>query len=261
MLTYRAGDADRPRGHALLFFQDADDPDVAWATYLVVAPIAMDLAKYIPAAFAPQMATQMAGQVPTAYPLPPMPEKVEGGLAWLERMARLRGDDLLDGGVLRVSEPWQTMQPVASVAQEYADRFNAYAAQAEQESVQEPESSGPTGAAAVDVDDLLLQVMPDREKVGRLARLTGTLRYAVEGGDARLVEETVGDMERVGRQLSDKFRVTDLIAAARSTAPNAGKLAELYVERAYRLVDEDYAALPDLERRIEEARESRSPEP
>ena len=261
MLTYRDGDPDRPRGHALLFFRDADDPDAVWATYLVVAPIAMDLAKYIPAAFAPQMATQMAGQVPTAYPLPPMPEKVEGGLPWLERMARLRGDDLLDGGVLRVSEPWQTMQPVASVAQEYADRFNAYAAAAEAPAVVEPEAGGPTGAAAVDVDDLLLQVMPDREKVSRIARLAGTLRYAVEGGDARLLEETVRDMERVGRQLPDKYWVTDLIAAARSADPNAGNLAELHVERCYRLVDEDYAALPDLERRISEARGSRSPEP
>ena len=260
MLNYRDGDPDRPRGHALLFFRDADDPDAAWATYLVVAPIAMDLAKYIPAAFAPQMATQMAGQPVTAYPLPPMPEKVEGGLAWLERMARLRGDDLLDGGVLRVSEPWQAMQPVANVAQEYAERFNAYAAGAEAAIVEKEAPAGPTGAAAIDVDDLLLQVMPDREKVGRLARLTGTLRYAVEGGDAGLVAETVGDMERVGRQLADKFRVGDLIAAARSTNPNAGKLAELYVERCYRLVDEDYGALPDLERRISEVQGSNAPD-
>ena len=62
MLTFRVGDPDRPRGHALLFFRDADDPDIAWATYLVVAPIQMDLGKYIPAAFATQLAVDTVEQ-------------------------------------------------------------------------------------------------------------------------------------------------------------------------------------------------------
>src|ERR671938_591311 len=50
VLTFRAGDPDRPRGHALVFFRDADDPTAVWATYLVVTPIQMDLGKYVPAA-------------------------------------------------------------------------------------------------------------------------------------------------------------------------------------------------------------------
>jgi hypothetical protein len=104
------------------------------------------------------------------------------------------------------------------------------------------------------VDDLLLQVMPDRDKVGRLARLTGTLRYAVEGGDTRLADETVGEMQRVGRHLTDKYRSGELIAAARSVEPNASRLAELYLERCYRLVDEDYAAMADLDSKIDELR-------
>src|SRR5690348_2177516 len=45
MLTFRAGDADRPRGHALVFFRDSAAADQVWATYLVVAPIKMDLGK------------------------------------------------------------------------------------------------------------------------------------------------------------------------------------------------------------------------
>src|SRR2546423_3056870 len=106
VLTFRVGDPDRPRGHALLFFRDGDDPDTVWATYLVVAPIQMDLGKYIPAAFATQLAGQLPQQSgPAAYPLPPVPEKVDGGLAWLERAAGLRGDDLPDAGWLRLSAP------------------------------------------------------------------------------------------------------------------------------------------------------------
>jgi len=253
VLTFHAGDPDQPRGHALLFFRDADDPDVAWATYLVVAPIQMDLGKYIPAAFATQLAGQLAPSGPSAYPLPPVPEKIEGGLEWLERQAQLRGDDLLDGGTLRMSDPLYALQPVADVGAQYAEACARYAA------------SAPTAAASieaapasssVDVDDLLLQVMPDSEKVGRLARLTGTLRYALDGGDQRLVDETVGDMQRVARYLSEKYRPTELIQAARSTDVQAAKLAQLYIERCYRLVDEDYAAMAELDSKIDALRSS-----
>jgi hypothetical protein len=253
VLTFRAGDPDKPRGHALLFFRDADDPNTVWATYLVVAPIQMDLGKYVPAAFAPQLAGQLNMAGPTAYPLPPMPEKVEQGLAWLERMAAIRNDDLIDGGTLRVSEPWQSLHPVSEIGSQYAEACSAFvSAQPTEEVV--PATPSPLGSP--DVDDLLLQVMPDRDKVGRLARLTGTLRYAVEGGDQRQVEETVGEMDRVARHLGDKYRLGELIQAARSTDPRGGQLAQLYVERCYKLADEDYAALADLDRRIDELQSS-----
>src|ERR1700694_454857 len=122
MLTFRAGDADRPRGHALVFFRDADGSDQIWATYLVVAPIKMDLGKYIPAAFASQLAGQLAAAGPAAYPLPPVPEKFEAGLDALERLAELRSDDLLDGGTLRMSDPLYGLRPVAQIGTQGAGR-------------------------------------------------------------------------------------------------------------------------------------------
>ena len=255
MLTFRAGDPDQPRGHALLFFRDADDPESIWATYLVVAPIQMDLGKYVPAAFAPQLMGQLNVAGPAAYPLPPMPEKVEGGLAWLERLAAVRNDDLIDGGTLRVSEPWQSLHPVSDIGAQYAEVCVAFF---ESSTGQEPDRSTEAQPASLgaDVEDLLLQVMPDREKVSRLARLTGTLRYAVEGGDQRQVDETIGEMDRVARHLGDKYRPRELIQAARSTDPRGGQLAQLYVERCYKLADEDYAALAELDRRIAELQSS-----
>jgi hypothetical protein len=256
VLTFRAGDPDKPRGHALLFFRDADDPDQVWATYLVVAPIQMDLGKYVPAAFASQLAGQLNVSGPAAYPLPPMPEKVEGGLAWLERLAALRGDDLIDGGTLRVAEPWQSLHPVSEIGAQYAETCVAFLSSADAEPSARATDAAPEPLGSPDVENLLLQVMPDREKVGRLARLTGTLRYAIEGGDQRQVEETVGEMDRVARHLGEKYRLRELIEAARSTDPRGGKLAQLYVERCYKLADEDYAALADLDRRIDELQSS-----
>jgi hypothetical protein len=250
MLTFRAGDPDRPCGHALVFFRDSDAPDEVWATYLVVTPIKMDLGKYIPAAFASQLAGQLSTAGPSAYPLPPVPEKFEGGLAALERLAELRKDDLIDGGTLRMSEPLYALQPVTDIGVQYAESCTSFLA-SEPVSVASGAGSVEKGSN-VDVDDLLLQVMPDREKIGRLARLAGALRYAVGGGDTRLEEETIGEMQRVARQLADKYRPAELIAAARSSEPRASELAELYLERCYRLVDEDYAALADLDSRIEQ---------
>ena len=250
MLTFRAGDPDRPRGHALVFFRDVSGSDEVWATYLVVTPIKMDLGKYIPAAFASQLAGQLAAAAPSAYPLPPVPEKFEPGLVALERLAALRGDDLIDGGTLRISDPLYAIQPVADIGAQYAELCASYVASQPLDEA----AAGPVAplAAAVDVDELLLQAMPDRDKVGRLARLTGTLRYAIEGGDSRQAEETVGDMERVARHLTDKYRPRELIAAARSAAPDASRLTELYLERCYRLLDEDYTALAELDRKIDD---------
>ncbi len=234
-----------------MFFRDGDAPGDIWATYLVVAPIKMDLGKYIPAAFASQLTGQLSAAAPSAYPLPPVPEKYEGGLPALERLAVLRSDDMLDGGTLRMSDPLYALQPVTDIGMQYAEKCVAYLESAADD-VPSVEPDSPAALKAdVDVDELLLQVMPDREKVSRLARLTGTLRYAAGGGDTRLIDETVAEMERVARHLSDKYRPTELIAAARSSAANSPQLAELFLERCYRLVDEDYAALADIDRRIE----------
>lgn len=255
MLTFRAGNSERPRGHALVFFRDSDDADSVWATYLVVAPIKMDIGKYIPAAFASQFAGQLGAAGPSAYPLPPVPEKFDGGLSALERLAELRGDDVIDGGTLRMSDPLYALQPVTDIGTQYAELCTAFF---DRQPLDEPASSssgsGALSGGPVDVDDLLLQVMPDSDKVGRLARLTGTLRYGVEGGDRQLVEDTVSEMERIGRHLADKFRPGELIAAARSSEPRSARLAELYLERCYRLVDEDYAAMAELDSRIEKLR-------
>src|SRR5438132_2880642 len=252
VLTFRAGDPDRPRGHALVFFRDGDSAGEVWATYLVVAPIKMDLGKYITAAFASQLAGQLSAAGPSAYPLPPVPEKFEGGLTALERLAELRNDDLLDGGTIRMNEPLYALQPVADIGTQYAEQCaRFFGAQSLDEPIPDAVTSGPR---SVDVDDLLLQVMPDRDKVGRLARLTGTLRYAVDGGDTRLADETLDEMQRIARHLTEKYHPTELIAAARSSEPRGAQLAELYLERCYRLVDEDYAAMADLDSKIDQLR-------
>lgn len=249
MLTFRAGEPGRPRGHAFLYFRDADEAGSVWATYLVVPPIALDLGKYMPAMFAQQMAAHLTTQENVSYPLPPLPEKVAGGLEWLDRLAALRGDDVLDGGTIRAADPLQLMHPLTEVGREYAEAYKQAAAQADAPTL--PSEADPRPATTdADVDDLLLQVLPDREKVERLARLVGTLRYAIDGQDDALAGETAEQMTRIGRRLGEKYRVSELIEAGQRRSPEGGALAELYVERCYRLADEDYGVIAEIDRKI-----------
>ena len=52
----------------------------------------------------------------------------------------------------------------------------------------------------------------------------------------------------------DPGLAAELIEAARSSEPRGAQLTELYLERCYRLVDEDYAAMADLDSRIDQLR-------
>jgi hypothetical protein len=243
--SFERGDASAPRGHALVYVRDSYDPAVIRASYLIVAPIEMDFAKYIPPMFAGQLAGMMPSG-PAALPLPPIPEPVES-LAWLERLAEARDDDLLDGGRVDCSSPQQLMMLMAELAGEYATLWTQRAAQLnrppEQASAAEP-------AALPDVEDLLVSVMTDSEKVGRLAKLAGNLRYAVEVSDAYLDGEVSVQIERVGRHLPDSYRVADLLAAARQSGPTGARLLSLHVERCYKLAAGEYADLERLDREI-----------
>src|SRR5581483_9326116 len=101
---FELGDPDRPKGHALLYFQSADGRGEILATYIVVLPIAINPAKYIPPVFAGRMPP--AASV-SATALPPIPETMES-IAAVRRLAEFRGDDLLDGGVVE-PEPERLM--------------------------------------------------------------------------------------------------------------------------------------------------------
>ena len=247
-LSFERGDPTRPRGHALVYFRANDDPSQVLASYVVVPPISMDFSRYIP----PMFAAQFGGIIPTgpsAFPLPPFPERVES-MAWVEDTAAARGDDLIDGGSVDTNDMQRLLMLMTEVAGEYA---RLYESRAPGQSAAEPDRE-PAALPSVDVDELLLSVMTDAEKVEKLAHLTGTVRYAVEGSDVGLLDETVREMERVGRQLGERYRVDELIVAARDPGQQNGRLAELLLQRCFKLAAEEYDVLATLDRDIEALR-------
>jgi hypothetical protein len=248
-LAFERGDPKRPRGHAVVYFRATSDPSMILASYVVVPPISMDFSKFIP----PMFAAQLPGLLPAGpqvFPLPPIPEKVES-MAWVEALAASREDDLVHCGSVDPMDIQRLLTLMTEVASEYGKLYENRGPIEDGPSSSSSSSKDDTSTSGVDVDELFMSLMSDSEKVNRLAKMTGTVRYAVEGKDATLLAETVMEMERVGKHLAFRYRVAELIAAASDPKPENGRLAELLLQRCYKLAVEDYDALKALDSEID----------
>ena len=178
-LVFERGDPTSPKGHALLYFREAGGEGKLYATYVVVLPISIDLVKYMPPFLANQV-PEINAQELSAFAFPPMPEEV-GGHSHLETLVNARGDDMLYGGDVSTSQVQDMLVQVNDLVQEYAQRYQAYIQGAVPTDVpQEPEFIGGPG-----VNEVLFELMGERDRLAELAKLTGQLRFAVDGNDSR----------------------------------------------------------------------------
>lgn len=245
-LHFERGDAATPRGHALIYFENRARADETVATYLVVLPISIELSKYVP----PMLAARLPlGEIKSlaAVPLPPIPEAVESR-AFVRHLAELRDDDLIDGGSIDVGDLERSVALTGEIAQTYHTLYEA-GLRARPVPAAEPE---PT--TSLDVNDVLYNLLSEQQKLAELAKLAGQLRYAVNGNDQKQVAEISADMEHLGRYLPAKYQVDQFIAAARQNGERGQHLAELYLERCFRLANEDYAAVAESDHSIERLR-------
>jgi hypothetical protein len=214
----------------------------------------MSLAKYLPPMFAAQIPTdelQDASSV-AGMPIPPMLE--EGfSMEQLETLAERRDDDLCDLGSVNSRDDVARMQLATMSSQEYAQLYSTYISTPERTSgPARTEISKPQPMNDQDAEDLFTQTMPDRQKLVELGKLVGMARYALDGRDSNLLQDTKRRMERITNHLADKYRGTEIVAAATDASTPTARLAELYMSRAYKLLDEEYADIPDIERAIRE---------
>lgn len=238
-MEFRRGTQDRPRGHALAYFETGDGRVLA--TYLVVPPIVIDLAKYMPPMFAGQFPS-VSPQDVSAMPLPPVPEEIAGGVATLERLAELRDDDLIQCGRIDAGALDRLLIGATEAGAEYARIYRAWHERSPSVAIEETPS--------LDVDEVMRSLMGDHDRVAELAKLIGRLRYSIEVADPALEAETVVEMEEIGRHMADKYRAGEVIASARQRGPTGARLAELHVERCYKLATEEYAEVARIEAEI-----------
>ena len=248
-LNFERGSADRPRGHAFLYFRDASNPDSLRASYLIVLPIAMDLSKYIPPAFSGGMGGgAAAGDAASiqVLPWPPIPEAVPSQ-PYLVSLAEAREDDLLYAGTADFSRPDVLLPRTAEAAQRYLEQYQLNLVIAA-----EPASAGAEPTPELDVDEVLYGLMSERDRLSELVKRTGQLRDAVEANDRREVESLLADLKGLTKYFPPKYRLDEYLSVAAKPGPAGRRLTELYVDRCYRVLNEDYEGLRSLDEQIAE---------
>jgi hypothetical protein len=252
-LHFEMGDPQAPRGHAIVYAHGSSPGGPILATYCVVFPISFSIGKFLPPMLAAQMPLAGLGdmQALSAVPIPPMLEEV-ANLASLRQLAERRGDDLCDMGVVAAGDENQLMTFAAEAAAAYSQEYASYSER--WPAVAEPSRSPAASTSELNVEDVLAQVLTDGDRLAELSRQVGMLRYAIEGNDLKLLAHTEQSMRRLATGLPEKYRADQLIEAALRPDAEGNRLIQLYLQRAYKLVEEDYAAIPPIEREIRELR-------
>lgn len=247
MLRFELGDPQKPRGHALLFARVSGSEHIV-ATYCVVLPISFSIGKYLPPMFAGQFpldALNEGASSVSAMPIPPMLEDVES-FEQIRQLAENRADDLCDMGTLVLSDDNARLQFAAEGSAEYGDMYSSYLAR--WPAVAHSQQNTPLDD--LDVDDVLAAMLPERDRLGEIAKLISQARYALELGDHHALETVTAEMRRLARPLPEKYRAEQLIGAALRTDALGPKLAGLYLQRAYKILDEDYMSIPPIDAEI-----------
>ncbi len=260
-LTFDRGDFRRPRGHALVYFRVDTEPDRLYATYVVILPVKADFGKYVP----PFLAAHL-GNLPlndfSAFAMPPVPEPVDGYQA-LERLSELREDDLIFGASMFSFDLPRMMEATTEAVQAYSQLCADYfergggAEMPARESIPAGEPSGRRTETepedtSYQVNEVLLSLMGERDKLTELARLLGKLQFAQEGRDESMTGEVTEEITALARHLPEKFQILNLLAAARKPTTQGSRLAQLYLDRCFRLSDGDSGSARLLEAQIEE---------
>ena len=256
-IRFLRGDAQAPKGHAILVARSSTGE--VFCTYCIVPPIPISLAKYLPPMFTSQISPEDFGETVNSVKGMPFPPMLEEGktMEQLELLAERRGDDLCDVGTVSRQDPASRMQMAAVSSDEYGQLYEKYISSfgtlsSASSSFNLSGSGDNTPLDDVDADELLLQTMSDRQKLAELGKWIGMARYAIEGEDHVQLDEAQDRMKRIANLLADKYRGDQLIAAAIDPNSKGAQLASLYLNRAYKLLDEEYAEIPNIEREIRE---------
>ena len=211
---------------------------------VVVMPIMVDLAKYVPPFLMNQVASEISSKDLSAFAFPPAPEKVAGH-QYLEKLAAIREDDILFAGTIDPADAASAMMAVSEAVQRYADMYYEVVM-----------TSQPTDAADVEdavgfgVNEVLYGLMSDGDKLSELTKLVGKLKFAAEGGEGALIEEAEAEIKLLAKHLPEDHQILRLVQAAKDGSSGSARLAYLFLQRCYHLNQEEFVKLGQVEEEI-----------
>ena len=242
-VVFERGSKEEPKGHALLYFRSSSDAQEAWGTYLVILPIAVDVSKYVPP-FLMNQVGELGPKDLSAFAFPPAPEKVESH-KHLEELADIRDDDILFGGTINPNDVASAMMSVNEMVQWYAELYGERTGVS-----QAVESAADETAAGFGVNEVLYGLMSDGDRLSELTKLVGRLRFAREGGEGSLMKEAEADINILSQYLPENHQAHRLIEAAKAGDSRGAVLADLYLQRCFYLIQEEYVKLGKVEEEI-----------
>jgi hypothetical protein len=250
-LTFDKGDPQAPKGHAVMYFRVNTEPDKVYATYVITLPIKADLGKYVP----PFLATHL-GNLPlndlSAFAMPPLPEPVDS-YEELETLCDQRADDLVFATSMFSFDLPRMMESITEAVSAYSELCNQRFGQEVTpggELQQQLNEAASEEDRSFDVNEVIFSLMSEADKLAELAKLLGSLRFAVEGGDSDAVVAVSEEVNTLARHLPEEFRLPTLLAVAKDTSPKGSRLAQLYLDRCFRLSAGDYSSVQNLEDEI-----------
>lgn len=258
-LDFKYGDKGNPRGHALVYFLSGSE---VFASYIVVLPIELDMARYVPPFLAGQLKQFVSGEKARHFTIPPIPETVDD-YEYILNLATARDDDLLFGGEMDSSDPTDAMGKLNAIGSSYSElcgTLDDAGDDAEIEIVDEPPAAAKRGSAArrsrgasgtnKEGAKSKFDSFSDEEKLRRLTELLGQLRFAVESVNKTQAGELKKQMLELAQTMPSTMKIKDLIKHGVSADASASRLAQLYLDRAYQMHKEDYLQVKAIEEKI-----------
>ena len=247
-LKFELGNQEEPKGHALIYFRDSVEVERVYATYVVVFPLPINMAKYVP----PFLASNM-GSVPmeeiSSFPMPPVPEEI-GSYDMLLRMATARSDDLIFGGNISIQDIGTSMQLVGEITQVYTELWTSQKPLETFSSSNIGLTSEDLEQGGADVNEVMFSLYSTADRLNELSKMMVRMRFASEGEDKQLQVDTELDMQKLAKFLPADYKLSVIIEISKDASPTGTKLAQLYLERCYSLSAGDHDNINILEAEI-----------
>ena len=216
-----------------------------YATYIVVFPLPINMAKYVPPFLASNMGSLPMEEI-SSFPMPPVPEEI-GSYDVLLKMATARSDDLIFGGNISIQDVGTSMQLVGEITQAYTDLWT------NQNPIETFSSSNMDLNAqegGTDVNEVMFSLYSTADRLNELSKMMVRMRFASEGEDKQLQIDTELDMQKLAKFLPENYKLSVIIEISKDASSTGTKLAQLYLERCYSLSKDDHANVHILEAEI-----------
>ncbi len=234
----------------MVYYRTTAEPDKVYASYIIVLPVSVDFAKYVPPFLTTHLGTTSMGDL-SAFALPPVPEEVASHQE-LQHLADIRGDDLLYAGTMYSFDLPEMMQAVADVVREYSKAWSDFT----KLSLNAGDAGSDPDQELSTVNEVLFSLMSELDRLAELSKLVGKLRFAIEGNDRQNSAEIEDEIKVLSRYMQEQFYIPSLLQAVMDSSVRGAQLAQLYLDRCYKISNGDDAGARELEQRIQTLKSS-----